>query len=276
MCDGPHLMEHQARTVLNIHDGMASFLRDLQENAERWMFAGQQTMLGLDLSDYDQKQYHQHILTVVQTYVDRERMFSFYGSLTSEIQTFIEDELQRGDRHLLLPTMSAAAGEVATIEQVRKLAVLHETRSKNRATDLAKAIKALGIEVPNDPKNSRRKPTAAARWAAGKGGEGQGKGGKGRDGKGKGKDGKGKGGKGRSRNRWRNSPEDEVPVDRSDCTAGLDGEMKHRCHRDGLVQPFRGAGRGCAAANPVLQMTDVDRHAGEAGQLGCALQPRTG
>ena len=72
-----HLLEHQARTVLNIHDGMASFLRDLQENAEQWKFAGQQTMLGLDLSEYEQKQYHHHILTVVQTYVDRERMFSF-------------------------------------------------------------------------------------------------------------------------------------------------------------------------------------------------------
>jgi hypothetical protein len=76
--------------------------------------------------------------------------------------------------------MFAAVDEVATIDQVRKLAVQHETRSKNRATDLAKAIKALGIEVPNDPRNSRRKPTAAARWAAGKGGEGKdGKGGKG-------------------------------------------------------------------------------------------------
>jgi hypothetical protein len=29
--------------------------------------------------------------------------------------------------------------------------------------------------------------------------------------------------------------------------------MKHRCHRDGIVQPLRGAGRGCASANPVLQ-----------------------
>jgi hypothetical protein len=39
---------------------------------------------------------------VVQTYVDRERMFSFYGSLNPEIQTFIEDELHQDGRHLLL------------------------------------------------------------------------------------------------------------------------------------------------------------------------------
>jgi hypothetical protein len=197
-CATAHLMEHQARTVLNIHDGMASFLRDLQENAERWMFVGQQTMLGLGLSDYDQKQYHQHILTVVQTYVDRERMFSFYGSLKPEIQTFIEDELHQAGQHLLLPKNGS---EVATIEKVRSLAVLYETRGKNRANDMAKMLKTLGLEVPNDPKNPRREPNANTRWAAGKGGDGKGKGGKGRDRGGKGKDGKGKGGKGRNRNR---------------------------------------------------------------------------
>jgi hypothetical protein len=71
-------MEHQARTVLNIHDGMASFLRDLQEDAEQLQYVGQQTMLGFDLTEYEQKQSHLHILAVVQTYVDRERMFSFY------------------------------------------------------------------------------------------------------------------------------------------------------------------------------------------------------
>jgi ribosomal protein L37AE/L43A len=133
------------------------------------------------------------------------------------------------------------------------------------------------IEVPNDPRNSRRKPTATARWAAGKGGEGQGKGGKGRDGKGKGKDGKGKGGKGRSRNRWRNSPEDEVPVDRSDCTAGLDGEINAHiqccgCHLYGHVKKKQGVwncpscdddwGAGAGGAAPTAPKAVVDQVGG--------------
>jgi ribosomal protein L37AE/L43A len=272
-----HLQEHQARTVLNLHDGVASLLRILQEDADNLTYNGQLTMLGLDLTEYEGQQIHAQVLAVVQAHVDRERMFSFYGSLSPEIQTFIEDELQQSDRHLLLPTMFASVDEVATIDQVRTLAVLHETRSKNRATDLAKAIKALGIEVPNDPKNSRRKPTAAARWAAGKGGEGQGKGGKGRDGKGKGKDGKGKGGKGRSRNRWRNSPEDEVPVDRSDCTAGLDGEINAHiqccgCHLYGHVKKKQGVwncpscdddwGAGAGGAAPTAPKAVVDQVGG--------------
>jgi hypothetical protein len=77
--------------------------------------------------------YHCDILAVVQTYVDRERMFSFCGSLNPEIQTFIEDELHQDGKHLLLPKNGS---EVATIEKVRSLAVLYETRGKNRANDM--------------------------------------------------------------------------------------------------------------------------------------------
>jgi hypothetical protein len=59
-------------------------------------YVGQLTMLGLDITDYEGKQTHLHVLAVVQTYVDRERMFSFYGSLNPEIQTSIEDEVPSG------------------------------------------------------------------------------------------------------------------------------------------------------------------------------------
>jgi hypothetical protein len=143
---------------------------------------------------------------------------------------------------LLLPKNGS---DVATIEKVRSLAVLYETRGKNRANDMAKMLKTLGLEVPNDPKNPRRKPNANTRWAAGKGGDGKGKGGKGRDGKGKGKDGKGKGGKGRNRNRWRSSTsEEDVPIDKDDCVAGLDGEINahvkcHGCHLWGHIDRRR-------------------------------------
>jgi hypothetical protein len=33
-CATAHLLEHRARTVLNLHDGVASLLRDLQEDAD--------------------------------------------------------------------------------------------------------------------------------------------------------------------------------------------------------------------------------------------------
>ena len=43
-------------------------------------------------------------------------------------------------------------------------------------------------------------------------------------------------------------------------------EMEDRGDRDGVVQALRGAWRGAPARNPVLEGSNVNRDAGEAGQ----------
>ena len=197
-----HLEDVQAARVLGLWDHFATLKRDIIADAKS-NNGYSVSMLGIDLTSPEGRAGHDHILNVLDKYIDRQRALELFGALRPEIQTFIENS-PTGKK--LLDT---SAGDL-TWEEVRTLATEFETREKSRDQDLNRHLKKLGVEVPKQGKGGRN---AQSRSVGGKA-----KGSKG--GKAKGS----KGGKGNNRRtRRQGSSNDEAPADAGPLVAGKDG-----------------------------------------------------
>jgi hypothetical protein len=79
------LEDVQSRQVLRLWDNITTLLHDVEEDAKRVQFGV--SLLGLDLSDYEGKELHRHIVKVPRVYVDRQRPLEMFGTLKFDTQT---------------------------------------------------------------------------------------------------------------------------------------------------------------------------------------------
>ena len=124
-----HLEDVQAARVLGLWDHFATLRRDIIADAKS-NTGYSVSMLGIDLTSPEGRAGNDHILRVLDKYIDRQRALELFGALRPEIQTFIENS-PTGKKLL-----DASAGDL-TWEEVRTLATEFETREKLRDQDVA-------------------------------------------------------------------------------------------------------------------------------------------
>jgi hypothetical protein len=139
--------------VLGLWDDIATLLHDVEGDVKRVQFGS--SLLGLDLTDFEGRELHQHIVKVLRVYVDRQRALEMFGALKSGTQTLIENEAGRK----LLPELNEPA---ATLDEIRSLAQRHEVREANRDKDAYRLLRSMGIPV------KKLKAKAAAKQTTGR------------------------------------------------------------------------------------------------------------
>ena len=160
------LEDAQSKLKLGLWDGIATLLADLEQDAAS---APLHSLFGLNLQSDEDLATHSHIVNVLRQYVDKQRALELYGALRSDAKTYLEDEM--GDTLL---------NHTATLAEVRSKAVMFETRERNRANDLTRQLKLLGLD-PSSGGGSKGKKATTNQVT---GGGGKGGGGKGRNSRG--------------------------------------------------------------------------------------------
>ena len=207
------LEDAQSKLKLGLWDGIATLLADLEQDAAS---APLHSLFGLNLQSDEDRATHAHIVNVLRQYVDKQRALELYGALRSDAKTYLEDEM--GDELL---------NHTATLAEVRSKAVMFETRERNRANDLTRQLKLLGLDPSSGGGKGKKATTNQVTGGGGKGG-----GGKGRNSRGTQRQRGKRGGKGKGNDR---PPSDLPPI------AGLDGKILewilcYGCNRYGHVK----------------------------------------
>ncbi|MGB0675649.1 MAG: hypothetical protein ACPGOU_05435, partial [Candidatus Nanopelagicales bacterium] len=208
------LEDAQSKLKLGLWDGIATLLADLEADAAT---APLHSLFGLNLQTEEGHAIHAHIAGVLRQYVDKQRALELYGALRSDAKTYLEDEM--GD---------ALLNHTATLADVRSKAVMFETRERNRANDLTRQLRLLGLDPSSGGGGKGKKATTNQVT----GGGGKGGGGKGRNTRGTSRQRGKHGGKGKGND---TPPSDLPPV------AGLDGKILewilcYGCNRYGHVK----------------------------------------
>jgi len=142
-----HLEDVQSREVLGLWDGIASLVRDLEQNALHSRHGI--SVLGIDLSCREGRKHHQRIMSVLHSYRDCQRALELYGALQEDHQTHLEDKMGKE----LLPSEGTPT---ATLAEVRACAQNYEAREHVRVQDTGRQLRSLGISVPKTPRSGAR------------------------------------------------------------------------------------------------------------------------